>query len=78
MSMKFNLEFTLEAGDQLDNLENNKDKKAICKAVYKALFYMETNLRHPSLQTHGYSELKGERGEKVYESYAQNNTPSTL
>lgn len=75
MPMKFKLEFTLESGDQLDNLENDKDKKAVCKAVHKALSYMETNLRHPSLQTHEYSELKGERGEKVYESYAQNKTP---
>ncbi len=36
---------------------------------------METDLRYPSLQTHGYSELDGANREKVFESYAQNHTP---
>ena len=75
MSMKYDLEFTPEADEQLENLEESKKKKAACKAVHKALSYMETNLKHPSLQTHSYSELKGVHGEKVYESYAQNKTP---
>ena len=36
---------------------------------------METNLKHPSLNTHLYDELIGPNGEKVFESYAQNRTP---
>lgn len=36
---------------------------------------METNLKHPSLHTHEYIDLKGGYGEKVFESYAQNRTP---
>ena len=36
---------------------------------------METNLRHPSLCTHEYKSLRGPKGEKVFESYAQNQTP---
>lgn len=39
------------------------------------LALMETDLRHPSLQTHEYSDLEGAKGEKVFESYAQNRTP---
>ena len=41
----------------------------------KALCYLETNPRHPSLETHEYKSLEGPNKEKVYEAYAQNNTP---
>jgi hypothetical protein len=60
---------------QLKLLQNSPDKRNICKAVEKTLGYMETNLRHPSLHTHEYSQFRGERVEKVFESYAQNRTP---
>ncbi len=36
---------------------------------------MEVNLRHPSLNTHEYHNLKGPADEKIFESYAQQNTP---
>lgn len=73
--MKFKLEFSEIADIQLDDLEKSPSKKSVCKAVHKALGYMETNLKHPSLKTHAYSREKGKNGEKVFESYAQNNTP---
>lgn len=73
--MKFDITFSEEADDQLQKLETTKDKKAICKAVHKILGYMETNLRHPSLNTHPYESVKGPHGQKIFESYAQNNTP---
>lgn len=37
---------------------------------------METNLHHPSLHTHEYESLKGAKGEKVFEAYAENKTPA--
>lgn len=37
----------------------------------------EQSLRHPSLQTHEYSDLEGANGGKVFESYVQNRTPGT-
>jgi hypothetical protein len=37
---------------------------------------METNLKHPSLQTHEYVSLKGPKGQKVFEAYAEQNTPA--
>lgn len=73
--MKFKLEFSEIADDQLEELEKSSNKKTACKAVHKALGYMETNLKHPSLNTHPYSSEKGKNGEKVFESYAQNKTP---
>ena len=73
--MIFELIFTEKADSQLDSLEHSKDKKIVLKAVRKTLGLMETNLKHPSLQTHEYSDLEGANGEKVFESYAQNRTP---
>ena len=73
--MIFELIFTEKADSQLDALEFSKDKKAVLKAVRKTLGLMEIDLRHPSLQTHEYSDLEGANGEKVFESYAQNRTP---
>jgi len=73
--MIFELIFTEKADSQLDILERFKDKKVVLKAVRKTLGLMEADLRHPSLQTHEYSDLEGANGEKVFESYAQNRTP---
>lgn len=50
--MKFNILFTGLSDDQLEEIGRDKSKKAVCKAVNKVLGFMETNLRHPSLQTH--------------------------
>ncbi len=65
-----------EQGDQdLAVLEQDSSKKKVLKAVLKTLELMETNLRHPSLNTHEYSRFKGPNGEKVFEAYAQQKTP---
>jgi hypothetical protein len=73
--MRFELLFTEHADDQLNEIELSKDKKAICKAVKKILGFMETNLKHPSLNTHKYDDIEGPNGEDVFESYVQNKTP---
>jgi hypothetical protein len=51
-------------------------KKINLKTVRKTLGFMETNLRHPSLNTHEFTSLKGPNGEKVFEAYVQQRTPS--
>jgi len=73
--MIFELIFTEKADSQLESLEHSKGRKIVLKAVRKTLGLMETDLRHPSLHTHEYSDLEGANGEKVFESYAQNKTP---
>lgn len=73
--MKFQLRFTDEAKTNLEALRRDPSKEAALKAVQKALGYMETNLRHPGLNTHKYASIRGPRGEDVFESYAQNQTP---
>jgi hypothetical protein len=68
--------FTSQADEDLHELENNPARKNVLRAVRKTLGFMETNLKHPSLQTHEYTSLKGPRGEKVFEAYARQRTPS--
>ena len=73
--MSRKIEFTPIADQQLSALEANPAKAAILKQVQKALGYLEANPRHPSLNTHEFTAFSGLNGEKVFEAYAQNNTP---
>jgi len=72
------LNFTPQADADLRELENNPSQKRILKSVRKCLGFLETNLRHPSLNTHEFRSLKGPNGEKVFEAYAQQKTPGAL
>jgi len=74
--MKRELRFTLEADGQLKTLENDPSLKGVLKQVRKTLGYLETNLRSKSLQTHEYESLTKRYGRKVFEAYAQQNTPA--
>lgn len=72
--MNFELFLAHEAARQLQNLNNDPGKSRIFKDVVKTLNLMKTNLRHLSLNTHEYRGIKGANGEKIFESYAQQNT----
>lgn len=72
--MQFKLQFSEEATLKLKELELDKSKKGLLKQVRRVLGYMETNLKHPSLNTHKFTEISCKLGD-VFESYAQNNTP---
>lgn len=72
--MNRKLLFTNEATQQLQVLRDNPAKVGLYKQVCKTLGLLETNLKHPSLNTHEYHSLSGENGEKVWEAYAQNKT----
>ena len=74
--MAHKLVFTLQAADDLNVLERTPNLAKRLKAVRKALAYLETNLRHPSLNTHAFTSMNGANGEKVYEAYAENKTPA--
>ena len=69
------LKFTNEAASQLKNLKENAGLAKRYKAALKALGYLEINPRHPGLNTHPYDSLCGANKEKVYEAYAENQTP---
>lgn len=74
--MPFALKFTLEAAATYRKLEADTASKKRFKAVHKTLGLLEQNPRHPSLNTHKYTALKGLGGEEIFEAYAENRTPA--
>lgn len=72
----FKLLFTEQADADLVILEKTPSLSKRLKAVRKALGYLETNPRHPSLNTHKYTALRGPGGEEIFEAYAENKTPA--
>jgi len=74
--MSYRLLFTSQARSDLGRLQQDQGLVKRLKAVRKALGYLETNPRHPSLATHEYTSLSATAGRKVFEAYAENNTPA--
>ena len=72
--MSFALKFTDEAVSNLKRLEEDNSLAKRFIAVRKALAYLETNPRHPGLNTHKFTSLSGPKGEEVFEAYAENKT----
>lgn len=71
----FKIKYTILALSQFKELQQDKSKLNQYKAIGKAIALMQTDLRHPSLNTHEYSKLSRDKGYKIFESYAQNKTP---
>ncbi len=63
------------ASAQLDLLRSDRNYAIRVKAVEKTLRLL-TNPKHPGLQSHEFTSLHGPHGVKVFESYAQQNTPA--
>ena len=63
------------AFDQLELLRSKKTYATRVKAVEKTLGFL-ANPRHPGLHTHEFTSLHGPEGEKIFEAYAQQNTPA--
>jgi len=74
--MKFNLNFTPTAKQSLKDLKESPSFEKRFKAVKKSLGFLHENPRHKSLQTHQYYSIKGPKGEKIFEAYAEQNTPA--
>ena len=73
--MHFKLMVSDEAKLKLKKLEKDKSKIGVLKQVRKVLGFMETNLKHPSLNTHKFYGVPCTLGD-VFETYAQNKTPA--
>jgi hypothetical protein len=69
------IKFTPTADRQLKALENTPSNGPLLAQVRKALGCLEIDPHHPGLHTHEFISLAGANGEKVFEAYAQNNTP---
>ena len=74
--MIFELYFSNEVKEQLKNLKEDKGLAKRYKAVKAAFEKLQQNPRHPSLQTHQYHSLYGPNKEKIFEAYAEQNTPA--
>ena len=72
----FDIYLTDEAQEQVNRLKTDKGLSKRYKAVKKALLYLSANPRHHGLQTHEFTSLKGPKGEKVFEAYAEQSTPA--
>jgi len=72
----FDLLLTDEAREQLNSLKADKGLSKRYKAVKKSFQFLATNPRHPGLRTHEFTFLKGPKGEKIFEAYAEQGTPA--
>lgn len=72
----FDIFLTDEAGEQFERLKIDKGLSKRYKAVKKAILFLSQNPRHSGLQTHEFTSLKGPKGEKVFEAYAEQSTPA--
>jgi hypothetical protein len=72
----FDLFLTDEARKQLQELKADKGREKRYKAVIKAMRFLSSNPRHKSLKTHEFTSLKGPKGEKIFEAYAEQSTPA--
>ena len=66
------------AQEELERLEGSPRYSGLVKQIKKTLSFLQTNLRHPSLQTHAFQSWKHPYypGEKVFIAYVQQHTPS--
>jgi hypothetical protein len=71
----FDLEISATAESQLELLEGDASQSKRCKAVKKALRLLANDPRHPGLHTHEWKSTKCPHGGKMFEAYAENNTP---
>jgi mRNA-degrading endonuclease RelE of RelBE toxin-antitoxin system len=72
--VSFSILFTTTAEEQLNELKDSNPKKH--KKALKTLGLLEINPKHPGLNTHKYSSIRGHNGEEVFEAYVENKTPA--
>jgi hypothetical protein len=71
----FELHWADMARDTYTSLKGDASKEKRYKAVRKAIRQLAKDPRYPGLQSHPFLSMKGPKGEKVLESYAENETP---
>ena len=76
--MNRELRFTAEAESNLRALQGRSATRGLLQQVRKTLGLLESNLRHPSLETHEFHSLQGVNGETVFVAYVQNRTPGAF
>jgi hypothetical protein len=72
----FSLHLTAGAKATLEWLERDSGLAKRLSAVRKTLGRLESNPRHPGLQSHKLQSLVGPNGEEVFEAYTEQSTPA--
>jgi hypothetical protein len=72
----FKIFWTGEAKQNYDRLRNDASLEKRFKAINKTIKLLAENPRHPGLQTHEFESLTKLYGKKVFEAYAEQNTPA--
>jgi hypothetical protein len=71
----FELFWTAAAKESYASLKSDVSREKRYKAAKKAIVLLARDPHYPGLQTHTFASLKGPEGEKVFEAYAEQNTP---
>lgn len=74
----FEVVLTRRAQEELERLEGSSHHPGLIRQVKKTLGFLQTNPRHPSLQTHVFHSLENpyDPQEKVFEAYVQQHAPA--
>lgn len=75
MTSSREIRLTGAAREELKRLAKSPAEAGRYKQALKTIELLETNPRHPSLNTHKFRSLAGPDGEAVFEAYVQNRTP---
>ena len=67
--------WTVQARQQLELWRETRGLQRRYQAAVKVIRFLAADPKHPSLEAHEFSSLKGPGGEKVFEAYAEQATP---
>ena len=62
--------------DKVANNQATTDEIKLYKKFGKALYLISKNPKHPGLNTHEITQLSYRYGDRVWQSYLENNTPA--
>jgi hypothetical protein len=76
--LKMRAQASLEAREKSQRKKSSRDE-GLFKQVRKCIQQLQSNPRHPSLQTHEFASMSNpyHGDQKVFVAYAQQNTPAT-
>ena len=72
----FSISLTDDAKETLETLQRDAGLAKRLNAVRKTLARLESNPRHPALQSHKFQSRSGPHGQEVFEVYAEQATPA--
>jgi hypothetical protein len=72
----FEIFWTHQSQSDYSRLKSDPSLLKRYKAVKKTIQMLSFDPRHNSLQTHEFTSLKGPQGQKIFEGYAEQNTPA--